>query len=66
MRKKTKYTILDDMDDQERVELRPKHGEPSVCPLLTCLSVLCSPVCLLTCLSADPSVCLSSAHLSAC
>ncbi|KAK0141466.1 Dyslexia-associated protein KIAA0319 [Merluccius polli] len=26
VRKKTKYTILDDMDDQERVELRPKHG----------------------------------------
>uniref|UniRef100_A0A8C5F657 PKD/Chitinase domain-containing protein n=1 Tax=Gadus morhua TaxID=8049 RepID=A0A8C5F657_GADMO len=25
-RKKTKYTILDDMDDQERLELRPKHG----------------------------------------
>ncbi|KAG7282997.1 hypothetical protein CRUP_028514, partial [Coryphaenoides rupestris] len=26
VRKKTKYTILDDMDDQERAELRPKHG----------------------------------------
>ncbi|CAL8248822.1 unnamed protein product [Lota lota] len=26
VRKKAKYTILDDMDDQERVELRPKHG----------------------------------------
>ncbi|XP_030213803.1 dyslexia-associated protein KIAA0319 homolog isoform X1 [Gadus morhua] len=25
-RKKTKYTILDDMDDQERLELRPKHA----------------------------------------
>ncbi|XP_060045280.1 dyslexia-associated protein KIAA0319 homolog [Erinaceus europaeus] len=26
IRKKTKYTILDNMDDQERVELRPKYG----------------------------------------
>lgn len=26
VRKKTKYTILDDMDDQERVALRPKYG----------------------------------------
>jgi len=27
VRKKTKYTILDNMDDQERVELRPKFSE---------------------------------------
>ncbi len=27
MRKKTKYTILDNMDEQERVELRPKFSE---------------------------------------
>ncbi|XP_065740701.1 dyslexia-associated protein KIAA0319 homolog isoform X2 [Phocoena phocoena] len=26
IRKKTKYTILDNMDDQERMELRPKYG----------------------------------------
>lgn len=26
-RKKTKYTILDNMDEQERVELRPKFSE---------------------------------------
>ncbi|KAJ8353948.1 hypothetical protein SKAU_G00215150 [Synaphobranchus kaupii] len=26
VRKKTKYTILDNMDDQERVELRPKYS----------------------------------------
>ncbi|VCW78514.1 unnamed protein product [Gulo gulo] len=26
IRKKTKYTILDSMDEQERMELRPKHG----------------------------------------
>lgn len=26
VRKKTKYTILDNMDDQERMELRPKYG----------------------------------------
>ncbi|XP_061093171.1 dyslexia-associated protein KIAA0319 isoform X1 [Conger conger] len=26
VRKKTKYTILDDMDDQERMELRPKYS----------------------------------------
>lgn len=25
IKKKTKYTILDDMDDQERIELRPKY-----------------------------------------
>ena len=38
IRKKTKYTILDDMDDQERMELRPKYGEsprqvPSALPV---------------------------------
>lgn len=27
VRKKTKYTILDNMDEQERVELRPKFSE---------------------------------------
>lgn len=27
MRRKTKYTILDNMDEQERVELRPKFSE---------------------------------------
>ncbi|XP_070312324.1 dyslexia-associated protein KIAA0319 homolog isoform X3 [Odocoileus virginianus] len=26
IRKKTKYTILDNMDDQERMELRPRYG----------------------------------------
>ncbi|XP_012890677.1 PREDICTED: dyslexia-associated protein KIAA0319 homolog [Dipodomys ordii] len=26
IKKKTKYTILDDMDEQERMELRPKYG----------------------------------------
>ncbi|KAJ6664432.1 hypothetical protein lerEdw1_007089 [Lerista edwardsae] len=26
IRKKTKYTILDNIDDQERMELRPKYG----------------------------------------
>ncbi|XP_037374831.1 dyslexia-associated protein KIAA0319 homolog isoform X2 [Talpa occidentalis] len=26
IRKKTRYTILDNMDDQERMELRPKYG----------------------------------------
>ena len=28
IRKKTKYTILDNMDEQERMELRPKYGKP--------------------------------------
>lgn len=27
IRKKTKYTILDNMDEQERMELRPKYGK---------------------------------------
>lgn len=27
MRRKTRYTILDSMDEQERVELRPKFSE---------------------------------------
>lgn len=26
VRKKTKYTILDNMDEQERMELRPKYS----------------------------------------
>lgn len=26
IRKKTKYTILDNIDEQERMELRPKYG----------------------------------------
>ena len=38
IRKKTKYTILDNMDDQERMELRPKYGKsprqfPSALPV---------------------------------
>lgn len=28
IRKKTKYTILDNIDEQERMELRPKYGKP--------------------------------------
>lgn len=27
VRKKTKYTILDNIDEQERMELRPKYGK---------------------------------------
>ncbi len=27
MRKKTKYTILDNMDEQERMELQPKYSK---------------------------------------
>lgn len=27
IRKKTKYTILDNIDEQERMELRPKYGK---------------------------------------
>lgn len=27
MRRKTRYTVLDNMDEQERVELRPKFSE---------------------------------------
>lgn len=27
VRRKTRYTILDNMDDQERVELRPKFSK---------------------------------------
>lgn len=30
IRKKTKYTILDNIDEQERMELRPKYGKCSL------------------------------------
>lgn len=30
IRKKTKYTILDNIDEQERMELRPKYGKSYV------------------------------------
>lgn len=31
MRRKTRYTILDSMDEQERVELRPKFSKSPLC-----------------------------------
>ena len=36
IRKKTKYTILDNMDEQERMELRPKYSEKSLLSLAVC------------------------------
>ena len=36
IRKKTKYTILDNMDEQERMELRPKYSEKSLFLLVVC------------------------------
>lgn len=30
IRKKTKYTILDNIDEQERMELRPKYGKSNL------------------------------------
>jgi len=56
VRKKTKYTILDDMDDEERAELRPKHGQTAHRSLFACLS---TGLPLLTSLSAYLSLSIS-------
>lgn len=40
IRKKTKYTILDDVDDQERMELRPKYGKVFSTMIPWCLYII--------------------------